>query len=241
MDSVLITVAVTLFVASFLQSATGFGMALVLMAILPMVITVEEASAFTSLGSMIVTIFVIAANRSGLSLRDAGPLVLGMCLGIPIGFYGLRILDGEFIIRVLGAVLILITLAEFLQNRIKRLTIPEKSGTAFGLVGGVLAGSFNVGGPPLVVYAYSRGWPKVTSVAVLQTAFLAGGVVRNSLVAGAGDFTPSLLKLIAFSMPTAIFAVWLGKKTLDRMPRDQLKKIVFGMIFLIGLRYLILG
>ena len=241
MDPVIITVAVTLFFAAFLQSATGFGMAIVLMAILPMVIPVEEASAFTSLGSMIVTVFVITANRSGFSLRDAGPLVLGMCIGIPVGFFGLRMLDGEYIIRILGLVLIAITLAEFLQYRIKRLTIPEKSGTAFGFLGGVLAGSFNVGGPPLVVYAYSRGWAKVTSVAVLQTAFLAGGVIRNSLVAGAGLFTPELIKLIAFSMPTAIIAVWLGKKTLDRMPRDQLKKIVFAMIFLLGLRDLILG
>lgn len=241
MDPVIIIVVTTLFAAAFLQSATGFGMALVLMAILPMVLPVEEASAFTSLGSMIVTVFVILANRSGFSLRDAGPLVLGMCIGIPVGFFGLRMLDGEFIIRILGFVLIIITVAEFLQNRIKRLTIPEKSGTAFGFVGGVLAGSFNVGGPPLVVYAYSRGWAKVTSVAVLQTAFLAGGIIRNGLVAGAGLFTPDLLRLIAFSLPSAIFAVWLGKKTLDRMPRDQLKKIVFGMIFLIGLRYLILG
>jgi len=241
MDPVIIIVATTLFAAAFLQSATGFGMALVLMAILPMVITVEEASAFTSLGSMIVTVFVILANRSGLSFRDAGPLVLGMCIGIPVGFFGLRMLDGEFIIRILGLVLIIITVAEFLQNRIKRLAIPEKSGTAFGFVGGVLAGSFNVGGPPLVVYAYSRGWAKVTSVAVLQTAFLAGGIIRNGFVAGTGEFTPALLKMIAISMPTAVLAVWLGKKTLDRMPRDQLKKVVFGMIFLIGLRYLILG
>lgn len=241
MDPVFIIVAVTLFAAAFLQSATGFGMAIVLMAVLPMIVTVEEASAFTSLGSMIVTVFVIAANRSGLSFRDAGPLVLGMCIGIPVGFFGLRMLDGEIIIRVLGIVLIAITVIEFLQNRIKHLSIPENSGTAFGFAGGVLAGSFNVGGPPLVVYAYSRGWSKVTSVAVLQTAFLAGGVIRNSLVAGAGEFTPALLKLIAFSMPTAILAVWLGKKTLDRVPQLLLKKIVFVMIFLIGLRYLILG
>ena len=224
MDSVIIIVAVTLFFAAFLQSATGFGMAIVLMAILPLVISVEEASAFTSLGSMIVTVFVITANRAGLSFRDAGPLVLGMCIefrwassdsacstansssafsdsfSLPspwLSFYRIASNDSPFRKTVEPR-------SDFSEasSRVPSTSEGRRSSSMLTLA----------------------GWAKVTSVAVLQTAFLAGGVIRNSLVAGAGDFTPELLKMIAYSMPTAIFAVWLGKKTLDRMPRDQLKK-----------------
>ena len=107
-----------------------------------------------------------------------------------------------------------------------------------GMLGGILAGAFNVGGPPIVVYTYSRDWTKVEVVAILQTAFLAGCLTRNLLMLGTGEVTADLLILVAWTVPTAIFAVWLGKLTLDRLPQILLKRFVFALIFLIGLSYL---
>jgi uncharacterized membrane protein YfcA len=144
-------------------------------------------------------------------------------------------------VRLLGVVLMAIAVAEFLQKRFVALRIPERSGSIFGLVGGVLAGAFNVGGPPVVVYAYSMRWSKVETVAILQTVFLSGGLVRNLLMMQAGEYNASLLTLVAWSLPASILAVWLGKLTLDRLPRSALKAFVFLLIFVIGLRYAILG
>jgi uncharacterized membrane protein YfcA len=144
-------------------------------------------------------------------------------------------------VRLLGVVLMGIAVAEFLQKRFAALRIPERSGSIFGLVGGVLAGAFNVGGPPVVVYAYSMRWSKVETVAILQTVFLSGGLVRNLLMMQAGEYNASLLTLVAWSLPASILAVWLGKLTLDRLPRSALKAFVFLLIFVIGLRYAILG
>jgi len=132
-------------------------------------------------------------------------------------------------------------LAEFFQNRIKSLSIPKKAAVPFGLLGGVLAGAFNVGGPPLVAYVYSRNWSKVEIVAILQAVFIAGATTRNILMAGAGEYTPRLLQLVGWATPAAILAVWLGKLTLDRLPLPLLKKIVFSLIFAIGLKYVVFG
>ena len=131
-----------------------------------------------------------------------------------------------------------IAAAEFLHGRMAKLHIPEKAGGLMGMLGGILAGAFNVGGPPIVVYTYSRDWTKVEVVAILQTAFLAGGLTRNLLMLGTGEVTADLLILVAWTVPTAIFAVWLGKLTLDRLPQILLKRFVFALIFLIGLSYL---
>lgn len=241
MDWPTILVAAIMFAAAFLQSATGFGLALVCMALIPLLIPVGDAIAYVSIASLIVNFFIIFANRAGLSIKHALPLVIAMCLGIPVGYYGLRSMDGELIVRLLGVALMLIAIAEFLQKRFARMAIPENAGAPLSFVGGILAGAFNVGGPPVVVYAYSREWSKVEIVAILQTVFVAGALTRNGLMIHEGEYTADLLRLVAWSLPGAAIAVWLGKITLDRLPQLLLKRVVFGLIFAIGLKYLVTG
>jgi uncharacterized protein len=241
MDFTPLVVAVILFAAAYLQSATGFGLALVCMAFVPLVLPVTDAIIYVSIASFFVNFFVVFANRSGFSWRRAIPLSLGMALGIPLGYFGLRALDGEWVVRLLGVVLMSIAVTEFLQKRFIRFHLPEKTGGFFGFFGGILAGSFNVGGPPVVVFAYSMRWSKVETVAVLQTVFIIGGLVRNILMFQAGEYYADILRLVAWSLPASAFAVWLGKITLDRLPQASLKAFVFVLIFLIGLRYALFG
>ena len=239
--SVVASLAAILFISAYLQAATGFGLALVAMALVPLVLPIGEAIVYVSAASFVVNFFVIFVNWSGFSWRKAVPLSVGMCLGIPIGYFSLRAFDDEWIIRLLGIVLMGIALSEFLQTRFSRLPVPGNSGSLFGFVGGILAGAFNVGGPPVVVFAYSMKWSKVETVAILQTVFICGGIVRNGIMFREGELHPELLLLVAWSLPTAALAVWLGKLTLDRLPQASLKALAFALIFVIGLRYTVFG
>lgn len=240
MDVSTLLVAAVIFAATYLQSATGFGLALVCMAVIPLVIPVEDAIACVAIASFFVNFFIFFANRAGFSFRKALPLSIGIILGIPIGYYALRGLDGKMIIRLLGIALMAISAWDFIQGRFaSKFVIPEKAGGVFGLIGGVLAGAFNVGGPPIVVYTYSRPWAKVEAVAILQTVFIAGGTTRNLLMVHEGEYTRELLTMVGWSLPGCLVAVWLGKLTLDRVPQVLLRKIVFALIFFIGLRYII--
>ena len=239
METVLPVIAVILFAAAFLQSATGFGMALVLTALVPLLIPVRDAIAFVSVACFVATIFIMLANHSGLSFRHAGPIAIGMIVGIPLGYFGLRNVDGTLLVRCLGVTLMLIALMEFFQSRFRdQWQLPEKSAGIFGLIGGVITGAFNVGGPPVVVYAYSRSWTKTETVAILQTVFLSGSITRNALMFQNGEYTRELLLLVLYTFPAALLGVWLGKKTLDHLPQERLRQIVFALIFVIGLNYL---
>ena len=102
-------------------------------------------------------------------------------------------------------------------------------------------GAFNVAGPPVVAYAYSQPWSKTQTVAVLQTVFLLCGLLRNGLMAASGDYTVLLFKWIAWSIPPAFLAIWLGKLLLDRLPKDLLKVAVFTFILAMGVKYLVWG
>ena len=128
-----------------------------------------------------------------------------------------------------------------MNPRATRLGLATAVSILFGLAGGILAGAFNVGGPPVVVYAYSRPWTKVETVAILQSVFVTAGLTRNLLMAHAGEITSDLIRLVAWSLPGAALAVWLGKRILDRLPMDRLRQIVFVLIFLIGVKYAVRG
>ncbi|MEM7697931.1 MAG: sulfite exporter TauE/SafE family protein [Verrucomicrobiota bacterium] len=239
MDWVLVLVISSLFFAAFLQSATGFGMAIVCMALLPLVIPVSDAIAFVSLACFAVTVVIMLVNRGGLSWKKAGPLAIGMVVGIPLGFFGLRWLDSDGVLRVLGVVLVAIALWELIREFFGALSLPDWTGGAFGLLGGLLAGGFNVGGPALVVFTHSRSWSKVEIIATLQSVFLLGGITRIALMIPAGDITAERWRYVIWAIPFGIAAVFLGKLVLDRIPQAWFRRIVFGMILLIGVRYLL--
>ena len=237
----LLAVVAILSVAAFVQSSTGFGLALVCLAALPLVIPVEEGISLVTIFNLIITAMIMFVNRSGFSWKDALPLMVGALIGIPLGFYGLKAMDGSVVIRVLGAVLVLIALSELLKGRIlPRLNIPRKAAFPMGIVAGVLGGSFNVGGPPVVVYTYSQNWDKIRAVAIMQSVFLTAGIFRSLLMIGAGDYNMNLFRMSVWSVVPALIAVWLGKKTLDRFPQEVLRNIVFTMILVMGLRYSVL-
>jgi len=242
-DPTLICIAaLILAIAAFVQSATGFGMALVCMAGLPLIMQVPEAVALVAVFNLLVTANVMWLNRSGFSWPKAWPLALAMVIGIPLGYFGFKSIDATLIIRILGGLLVTISLTDLRLSKRgpeKALQLPRWAAFPIGLGGGILGGAFNIGGPPIVAYVYYQNWSKAQAVAVLQSCFLAGGITRNLLMAGQGDYSKGLFVIVAAAIIPAAIAIWLGKRTLDRLPQSLLRKIVFIFVLLMGIKYLI--
>ena len=154
-DPTLICIAaLILAIAAFVQSATGFGMALVCMAGLPLIMQVPEAVALVAVFNLLVTANVMWLNRSGFSWPKAWPLALAMVIGIPLGYFGFKSIDATLIIRILGGLLVTISLTDLrLSERgpEKALQLPRWAAFPIGLGGGILGGAFNIGG--------LRSWP----------------------------------------------------------------------------------
>ncbi|MDF1814618.1 MAG: sulfite exporter TauE/SafE family protein [Verrucomicrobiales bacterium] len=222
--------------AAFVQSATGFGLAIVCMAGLPLMMTVRDAVTLTAMLNLVVCVGVIMFNRQGISLKKCWPLIIAISIGIPIGYYGLRSFNDVWVTRILGVVLISIALTEFLRKEVIQMS--PRAGIPICIGGGILGGAFNVGGPPIVAYVYSQDWSKIQMVAILQTVFLASGLVRNGLMFIEGDTTLLLVRMLLFSIPAVVIGIWIGKIVLDRTPLVWLKKVVFAAVFAIGVFYI---
>lgn len=242
----LILVALIMAAASFVQSVSGFGMAIVAVAALPLVMDdLKDAIALIAVFNLFVSTLTLFWNRSGFSWNTARPLVIGMMLGIPLGFFFLHSSDSTFLLRILGVVLILIAISDTILARKHNYSLPAWTAWPFAIFGGVIGGAFNVGGPPIVAYTYSQNWSKTQTVAVLQSVFLIAGFFRNGLMitrdlttSGETDWSWDLAINFAAAIPLSIVGIWLGKKCLDRIPQSSLRATVFTFIFIMGAKYL---
>ena len=237
----LIAAVLILSAAAFVQSVSGFGMALVAMAGLPLVMPLREAISLVAVFNLFASLVTLWHNRAGFSWQSVLPLAISIGVGVPIGFYFLHSADPEIVKRSLGAVLVLIAVSDLRLSPHHHYRLPSWAAVPLGFTGGLVGGAFNVGGPPIVAFVYSQNWSKVRSVAVLQAVFFLSGLVRNALMGPAGDYTRNLFVVLAWTIVPSMVTIALGKKLLDRIPKAVLRKGVFGFVLVMGLKYLIWG
>lgn len=232
---------IALTLAGFIQGALGFGFGITAMALLPLVLPVQQASPLVVLFTLPLVMLTFIMHRRHFQWRDSWLLVVGTCIGIPIGVYLLTAFPGTTLLRLLGGVLFVFSLYELLGRYSTRcrFAFPLWSAALVGFVSGITSGAFNAGGPPLVAYSYAQSWSKERIVALLQAVFLVGAILRMASMLQSGLFTPTVLLLGIWGALPVLIALLLGTALLRRIATENLRQVVFVFIGLIALKYLI--
>ena len=239
----LLIIAGCLGIASFLQGLTGFGFGLTAMGLLPLVIPVRDAQTLCTLVGVVVTSMNVAVARKHYESKGVLPLLLGSCLGVPLG-YQFRSLIPEGSVRPwLGAALCLMVIWDAVGRHRRRGQEPREASTAMasaiGVFSGWLTGAFNIGGPPLVAYLYARPWPVQRVVATLSAIFLCSGIVRLAVIVGDGRLSGPLVRASAASLAPVLLGILIGQKLLSRTNPDLLRACVSIILFGLGLGFLL--
>jgi uncharacterized membrane protein YfcA len=229
--------------AGFVQGTLGFGFGMVSMALLPFAISVKEASPVVVLLTLPAVVIVFCVHWRHCSWRDGWLLVLGTCVGTPLGVYLLKIAPESFLLRGLGAVLLLFALQELWSSwhGKSKLRLPVWSGFPIAMFGGALGGAFNCGGPPVVAYVYSQSWRKEKIVAMLQLIFTVGAALRMISMIQSGLFIPQVLQIGIWSALPVFVTLMIGTRVLKKLPTEKLRTGVFVFVGLIALKFLIWG
>lgn len=233
--------------AGFVHSATGFGSALVAMPILTMVVGVSTAAPLLALVGQIVTVLVLYQNWRGLHFREALRLIVASTLGTPLGLFLLRYGNEAVITGILGAVLIGYALYAFLLEPRFAASAPARvtpdrdpwwiqiAGFGAGFVAGVLGGAYNANGPPAIIYASARRWPKEQFKSVLQSLFIVNGVFIVIGHGCAGLITREVLYYCAYGVPASIVGMILGFLVDRRLNAERFRKVVLALILVLGI------
>ncbi len=241
MLTTMLLTAIVMAGAGLIQGLTGFGFAIVAMALLPLFIEdFKVAFSMVALSSMVIPAITFFKTRRGFSLKPSLTLTVGAMLGTMGGVWFLQAnLGGPGFIRLFGAVLITFALVDAVLTRTLKIDMPKWMGLPCGMLGGFFGGAFNIGGPPMVLYAYSQPWTKHQIVATLQVAFVFATGIRLVLMGTTGYFDQEVRQLTLVAVLPILVGVHYGVRFLGVLEKDALKMGVFIAVSILGLKYLL--
>ncbi len=224
--------------AIFVQTLTGFGLALVSMPLLTAVIGLQLTTPFVAIFGLMAEIILLVYYREALTLRAVGQLVLAALFGVPLGVWLLGNVDADIGTRLLGVIV-----AGYAVYALVGLTLPQlaHAGWAygFGFVAGIIAGAFNIAGPPVIIYGNCRRWPPAMFKVNLQGFFVAVSVMVLVGHFSAGNVTTAVWRLVLVAIPAVLLGIVLGVSLDGRIPAATFRKLVLILLLLIGLRLII--
>lgn len=176
--------AVAAFAGAAVQSATGFGFALVLSpALFAVMDPVEAVTALLVLGLALNLLVLFEDGRpEHVDWRALLPMLVAALPGLAAGAVALTQLSKE-VLQVAVGVAVILAAAWQLRQRllIARPRLGPGSGLAVGFASGALTTSISVSGPPIVLWLEARGVRPEEFRASLAASFLvlnlAGGTV----------------------------------------------------------------
>lgn len=223
--------------AATVQSLTGFGFALVSLALLPLLMDLHTAVPLIVLVSAAGNAVLCWHYRHSFEQATVTRLIAAALVTVPLGIWGLQYLPEEWALRLLGGMIVAYVLYDGLQFSLPSLQSP-KWAYAFGAVSGVLTGAFNTGGPPVVVYATCNQWQPEQFKSNMPSVFLVTSLGAIALHLWQGHITPTLLQTTAWTLPFFASGIGLGLGISRYVDAVQFRYVVLVLLSLMGLRLL---
>lgn len=214
--------AVAALAGALVQSATGFGFALILSpALFAVVDPVEAVGSLLVLGLALNLLVLFEDGRpEHVDWRALAPMLLAALPGLAVGAIALTQLSKEALQVTVGVAVILAAGWQLLgRGRRARPRLGGPAGIAAGFASGVLTTSISVSGPPIVLWLEARGVRPEEFRASLAASFLAlnlaGGAVLLA-AEGAGSFDAGVVAPLLGAVVAGYALGSVGFRRLDR-------------------------
>lgn len=225
-------VITTFLLAGTVKGVIGLGLPTVAMGLLGLAMAPAQAAALLIVPATLTNLWQLAfgGHLQGL-IKRLWPMLLMIFLGTGIGTLWLGMSSGHWVVRGLGAALLLYALSGlFLPTLHVKSAHESWLGPLSGLITGVITSATGVFVIPAVPYLQALGLSRDELVQALGLSFtvstlaLAAGLLWHDALGG-GELSASLLALIP-----AMLGMWLGQWL-----RQRISAVLFKRVFFIGL------
>jgi uncharacterized membrane protein YfcA len=236
--NLLLAVALIIFLAIVIKAIIGFGEALIAVPLLTLAVGLQTAVPLVGLMGTLITAIVAIHQWRDVDFRSTWQLVLGSALGIPAGLILLKIVPAATMMHAMGVLLILYAIYTLAAPGWRGLSHPAWV-YVFGFAAGMLGSAYNTSGPPIVIYANTRGWSPSQFRATLQGCFLPTSLLVIFSHALSGLWTPTVLLMFVLILPVMLLAFLAGTVASTRIPSAQFAQIVRVGLAILGVMLLI--
>ena len=224
---------IVVFCASFVQTLSGFGFALMVMPLVTLALGLRTAAPLVALAGLTLYAINLLRHRAAFNLKEVLPIGIAAALGVPVGVWVLANADENIVRRLLG--LILVAYAGYALVRPQAPPLRSR-GWAYpaGFAAGCLGGAYNTPGPPAIVYGSLRRWPKDEFRAAMQALFLLTGLLVVASHVVARHVTADVLHLYLYAAPALGLGVLAGSRADRWVDGNRFRTLVNGMVLVLG-------
>jgi uncharacterized protein len=236
--------AAACFAGASIQSATGFGFALLLSPALFAVVDPEQAvSALLVLGLVLNALMLFGEGPPGPVRWGAlGPMLGAAVPGLAAGALLLSVLS-KAVLQVAVGVLVVVA-AAVQRRRPAPEPAPSRPATAVatGLATGTLTTATSVSGPPLVLWLDAQGAGPAELRASLAASFLALNLAGALVLLAAGSLrSPADLDVLAALLALTAAGHLTGAWVFRRIDERRFRGIVLALVACAGLASVVAG
>ena len=226
--------ACILAIAGFVFGLTGFGISLVSVSLLPFFVPLATVVPLITLYGAAFAFVMTIQLRRDVMFPQLVSLLIGTILGTPVGVWVLEAFPPSLLKRLIGLTLMGIVVIEWYG------AYPEKlSGSHWGLyaggLAGLLGGAIGTPGPPVILYATAQGWSPRNTKAMLQAFFFVNYSVIVVNHWWAGLLTREVAWLACLYVVPSAIGVMAGIHLFDRMHQARFRRLMFALLFVLGL------
>lgn len=229
-------IVATAFAAGFVQAVTGFGCNVVMMAVLPFLLTVTEATVVSDLCAAALVFALTWKYRAHIQGRKIIlPAVFYFAFGALMICLSVYMGDLKFLESLLGLLLLVFAAAMgFFSNRI-RIKGSVPAAVACGTISGIMGGLFAMGGPGMAFYNLAVADSKEEYLGNSSLFLALAAVENNALRIAGGLVTERMLPWALGGAAAMLLGKVLGDRVVRRMPVEALKRSVYSLMGLSGL------
>lgn len=228
---------VIILAASFINTLTGFGFALVSV---PTLIAVMDAKAAVALTNVMYTIlgpiFLWSAWRD-VDRPMLATLLISSLPGLPLGTLLLVAISESLLRLLIGGVIVLLALL-LISNYQRPFSHGRRAAVAVGFVTGVLTTSITVSGPLSVLFLANQGASKESLRATIGTFMLGMMPISFALFVFSGLITVPLLTEALYLVPALLAGYLLALRVLPSVNPAAFRRVTIVLVLGAGLSLL---
>ncbi len=229
-----------LLIAAFVQGFFGFGFGIVAMSGLTLTQDLVHASGVVNITGIVLVAWMTFQLRSHILRKLALRILPAIVLGVFLGIAALQHMDRASMVSILGVTIVAIAAWNLVQPNLRSRESAWLDNLV-GLLGGLLSGAFNTGGPPLIIHIYRRPENPLVLKATVQSLFLAMGLSRLPLAASRGLLSGSIWAEAALMIPAVVVGVAIGVALAERTHPDRFRRACWIGLGLLGIGLLTIG
>jgi uncharacterized membrane protein YfcA len=225
----LIFLAAAAFIASLARGFSGFGGALIFVPLASAAVGPQAAAPILLVIDGIAQLALLRNAWRQANRREVGIMAAGALVGIPLGAAILAGVDATAL-RWAIAVLIVAMLALLISGWRYHGRPTTAATVGVGFAGGILSGTVQAGGPPVVAYWLGGSSAALTVRANIILFFFCTSVVAAISYLATGLLGPGVLLLSALTAPGYALGMFLGTRMFGLASDAMFRRVCFVLI-----------